>query len=170
MLNDYKVKQIIEFVRDKEYNSLNEAYIFGCADDTFCVSFALGGYCISYETTMKDNKINRYVNNYFYDRVNNNWIYAVLPDANEIIALLHEIGHIKYMELYGSIKNKPYKEVQEKEYLTLEQGLKAYREIPTEKYADEFAINFINKYAAELTNLLDPSQSVESVREFLEME
>ena len=60
--------------------------------------------------------------------------------------------------------------MQEKEYLTLEQGLKAYREIPTEKYADDFAINFINKYAAELTNLLDPSQSVESVREFLEME
>ena len=24
MLNDYKVKQIIEFVRDKEYNSLAE--------------------------------------------------------------------------------------------------------------------------------------------------
>ena len=92
-------------------------------------------------------------------------------EASELTALLlHEIGHIKYMELYGSIKNKPYKEVQEKEYLTLEQGLKAYREIPTEKYADEFAINFINKYTAELTNLLDPSQTIESVKEFLEME
>ena len=54
--------------------------------------------------------------------------------------------------------------------MTLEQGLKAYREIPTEKYADDFAIDFINKYAAELTNLLDPSQSVESVKEFLEIE
>ena len=63
MLNDYKVKQIIEFVRDKEYNSLNESYIFCCKDDTFCVSFALGGYCISYEPIMKDNKNNRYVNN-----------------------------------------------------------------------------------------------------------
>ena len=55
-------------------------------------------------------------------------------------------------------------------YKTLEERLKAYRNISYEKYADEFAIDFINKFGAELTHIVDNSQSVESVKEFLEME
>ena len=113
------------------------------------------------------------MNQYFYDRVDNNFIYAVLPDANEVIALLHELGHIKYVENVGIITDKEYEEVRNKvynTYNTLEEGLRAYRNISYEKYADEFAIDFINRFGAELVHVVDNSQSVESVREFLEME
>ena len=70
---------------------------------------------------------------------------------------------------------KPYNhvdinEVRNKVYNTLEEGLRAYRNISYEKYADEFAIDFINKFGAELTHIVDSRQSVESVKEFLEME
>ena len=100
-----------------------------------------------------------------------NWIYAVLPDADEVIAVLHELGHIKYSEEnVGVIDTKEYEEVNNKEYSSLEQGLRAYRNISYEKYADEFAIDFINKFGAELVHVVDNSQSIESVREFLEME
>ena len=169
MLNDKIVKDIIQFVKDKEYNSLGSAIIFAYEGEDFCVSKIIGCYDIQYEKKLKYDKVDRYVNQYFYDRVNNNWIYAVLPDANEVIAVLHELGHIKYMENVGVIEKKEYEEVSNKTYDTLEEGLKAYRNISYERYADEFAIDFINRFGAELTHIVDSSQSVESVREFLEM-
>ena len=170
MLNGKMVKDIIDFVKDKEYDSLGSAIIFAYEGKEFCVSKIVGSYDLQYEKQLKDDKINRYVNQYFYDKVNNNFIYAVLPDANEVIALLHELGHIKYVENVGVITDKEYEEVRNKVYNTLEEGLKAYRNISYEKYADEFAIDFINKFGAELTHIVDNSQSIESVREFLEME
>ena len=173
MLNDKIVKDIIEFVQNKEYDSLGSAIIFAYEGKEFCVSKIVGCYDLQYEKQLKDDKINRYVNQYFYDKVDNNFIYAVLPDANEVIALLHELGHIKYVENVGVITDKEYEEVRNKvynTYNTLEEGLRAYRNISYEKYADEFAIDFINRFGAELTHIVDNSQSVESVREFLEME
>ena len=173
MLNDKIVKDIIEFVQSKEHDSLGSAIIFAYEGKEFCVSKIVGCYDLQYEKQLKDDKINRYVNQYFYDKVDNNFIYAVLPDANEVIALLHELGHIKYVENVGVITDKEYEEVRNKvynTYNTLEEGLRAYRNISYEKYADEFAIDFINRFGAELTHIVDNSQSVESVKEFLEME
>ena len=170
MLNDKIVKDIIEFVKDKEYDSLGSAIILAYEGKEFCVSKIVGCYDLQYKKQLKDDKVNRYINQYFYDKVDNNFIYAVLPDANEVIAVLHEVGHIKYVENVGVITDKEYEEVANKEYSTLEEGLRAYRNISYEKYADEFAIDFINRFGAELTHIIDNSQSVESVREFLEME
>lgn len=171
MLNDKIVKDIIEFVKDKEYDSLGSAWIFAYEGKDFCVSKSMICYDIEYEKQLKDDKVNRYLHRYFYDRVDNNWIYAVLPDADEVIAVLHELGHIKYLENVSLITTmKEYEEVANKEYNSLEEGLKAYRNISYEKYADDFAIDFINRFGAELTHIVDNSQSVESVREFLEME
>ena len=173
MLNDKIVKDIIKFVQDREYNSLGSAIIFAYEGKKFCINKIVGCYDLQYEKQLKDDKVNRYVNQYFYDKVDNNFIYAVLPDANEVIALLHELGHIKYVENVGAITDKEYEEVRNKvynTYNTLEEGLRAYRNISYEKYADEFAIDFINRFGAELTHIIDNSQSVESVKEFLEME
>ena len=170
MLNDKIVKDIIKFVQNKEYDSLGSAIIFAYEGKEFCVSKIVGCYDLQYEKQLKDDKINRYVNQYFYDKVDNNVIYAVLPDANEVIALLHELVHIKYVVNVGVITDKEYEEVRNKVYNTLEEGLRAYRNISYEKYADEFAIDFINKFGAELVHVVDNSQPVESVREFLEME
>lgn len=170
MLNDKIVKGIIKFVQDKEYNNLGTAIIIAYEGKKFCVNEIVGCYVIEYERQLKDDKVSRYVNQYFYDRVDNNWIYAILPNANEVIALLHEIGHIKYMENVGIIGKKEYEEVRNKVYNTLEEGEKAYRNISYEKYADEFAIDFINRFGAELTHIVDNSQSIESIKEFLEME
>lgn len=170
MLNDKIVKDIIEFVKDKEYDALGSAWIFAYEGKEFCVDKSIICYDIQYEKKFKDDRANKYLHRYFYDKVDNNWIYAVLPDADEIIAVLHELGHIKYMEgNIGAIETKEYEEVANKEYNTLEEGLKAYRNISYEKYADEFAIDFINRFGAELVHIVDNSQSVESVREFLEM-
>ena len=146
------MKDIIDFVKDKEYDSLGSAIIFAYEGKEFCVSKIVGCYDLQYKKQLEDNKVNRYVNQYFYDKVDNNFIYAVLPDANEVIALLHELGHIKYVENVGVITDKEYEEVRNKvynTYSTLEEGLRAYRNISYEKYADDFAIDFINKFGAE---------------------
>lgn len=170
MLNDKIVKDIIQFVKDREYDALGSAWIFAYEGKDFCVSKSIICYDIEYEKQFKDDKVNRYLHRYFYDKVDNNWIYAVLPDTDEVIALLHELGHIKYMEgNVGAIKTEEYEEVASKEYSTLEEGLRAYRNISYEKYADEFAIDFINRFGAELVHVVDNSQSVEIVREFLEI-
>lgn len=171
MLNDKIVKDIIQFVKDKECNSLRYALIFAYEGEDFCVEKSILCYDIQYEKQLKDDRVNRFLHRYFYGRVDNSWIYAVLPDADEVIAVLHELGHIKYSEEnVGVIDTKEYEEVNNKEYSSLEQGLRAYRNISYEKYADEFAIDFINRFGAELTHIVDNSQSVESVKEFLEME
>ena len=170
MLNNKIVKDIIKFVQNKEYSSLGSAIIFAYEGEEFCVSKIVGCYDLQYEKQLKDDKVNRYVNQYFYDKVDNNFIYAVLPDANEVIAVLHEIGHIKYVENVGVITDKEYEEVRNKVYNTLEEGLRAYRNISYEKYADEFAIDFINKFGAELVHIVDNRQYIESVKEFLAME
>ena len=49
MLNDKIVKDIIEFVKDKEYNSLGSAWIFACEGEKFCVSKSIVCYDIEYE-------------------------------------------------------------------------------------------------------------------------
>lgn len=170
MLNDKIVKDIIQFVKDKEYDSLGSAWIFTYEGKEFCVDKSIICYDIQYEKKFKDNRANRYLHQYFYDRVDNNWIYAVLPDADEVIAVLHELGHIKYLEEnVGIIETKEYEEINNKEYDSLEEGLEAYRNISYEKYADDFAIDFINRFGAELVHVVDNSQSVESVRELLEL-
>ena len=127
MLNDKIVKDIIKFVQNKEYDSLGSAIIFAYEGEKFCVSKIVGCYDLQYEKQLKDDKVNRYVNQYFYDRVNNNWIYAVLPDANEVIAVLHELGHIKYMENVGVIEKKEYES-----FKTLKEAIKKRDEILNE--------------------------------------
>ena len=78
MLNDKIVKDIIKFVQNKEYDSLGSAIIFAYEGKEFCVSKIVGCYDLQYEKQLKDDKVNRYVNQYFYDKVDNNWIYAIL--------------------------------------------------------------------------------------------
>ena len=53
MLNDKIVKDIIEFVKDKEYNSLGSAWIFACEGKKFCVSKSIVCYDIDYERYLK---------------------------------------------------------------------------------------------------------------------
>ena len=57
MLNDKIVKDIIQFVKDKEYNSLGSAIIFAYEGKKFCVSKIVGCYDLQYEKQLKDDKI-----------------------------------------------------------------------------------------------------------------
>ena len=64
----------------------------------------------------------------------------------EIFALLHELGHIYYIDTDESINSEElYQEYKEKTYKTYEEAYREYRQLPNEKLADEFAVNIIKR-------------------------
>lgn len=75
--------------------------------------------------------------------------YIVEEDQMEIFSLLHELGH----HMIGEIcTNEEYyyltQEIEEGDYY-------AYRQIPDEKAADEFAINFMKEHLNNIIVLLE---------------
>lgn len=93
------------------------------------------------------------------DTVFNKANYDYPLDIN-ILIILHEIGHLhqycmrSYEEIYGLRMREQFKAWDlffvnnEKERWDL------YRNLPSEKYADNFAINFFTRYKKEIHNLL----------------
>ena len=108
----------------------------------------------------------KYNNNIYYEEMKN-VIDTVFNKANydypldvNILIILHEIGHLhqycmKNKKEILSIKMKKQFQVwdllltnNDKERWNL------YRELPCEKYADNFAINFFTRYKKQIHNLL----------------
>lgn len=106
-------------------------------------------------------------NNKIYDKQIKNIIDTVLSKANydypldvNIFIILHEIGHLhqycmkSYNEIRGLIVKNQFKAL---DLLFMENDKERwnlYRNLPCEKYADNFAINFFTRYKKEIHNLL----------------
>ena len=106
-------------------------------------------------------------NNKIYDKQIKNIIDTVLSKANydypldvNIFIILHEIGHLhqycmkSYNEICGLRVENQFKAL---DLLFMENDKERwnlYRNLPCEKYADNFAINFFTRYKKEIHNLL----------------
>lgn len=93
------------------------------------------------------------------DTVFNKANYDYPLDIN-ILIILHEIGHLhqycmrSYEEIYGLRMREQFK-VWDLFFVNNEkERWDLYRNLPSEKYADNFAINFFTRYKKEIHNLL----------------
>ena len=106
-------------------------------------------------------------NNKIYDKQIKNIIDTVLSKANydypldvNIFIILHEIGHLHQycMKSYNEICDlRVENKFKALDLLFMENDKERwnlYRNLPCEKYADNFAINFFTRYKKEIHNLL----------------
>lgn len=122
---------------------------------------------ISFANEDDDKQYNRTirVSYNFYDRndflknyIKNNYNLILNDEALKIFVFLHEFGHYvdstyKHEEDYRETNKKLEKEL----YNLLDDELVsiAYREIPSEAFADEWAVNFIKYYHNELVEIIE---------------
>lgn len=95
--------------------------------------------------------------------------FCMMPGVNEVIALLHEIGHLLDNVVNGTISNAGYKEYKNTVFYTIKQACIAYRKIPAEDFADLFAVDFINKNGKEIWRIMNPDMTPDEIDDWIEM-
>ena len=145
MLSNKKIEAIINLGKE-EYPSLYNELIMIEEDDEFSMMSSLGMYCIYYTKKIKDARHNKFMYKYLKKEYNLDADILMYNDFLEIFALLHELGHIYYIDTDESINSEElYQEYKEKTYKTYEEAYREYRQLPNEKLADEFAVNIIKR-------------------------
>jgi hypothetical protein len=87
---------------------------------------------------------------YFENKINQN-IYWFERSFNEYFVLLHEIGHIITRNLYSiNEMTQEYSSLKDNTYNTTYEAFETNRQLPVETLADNFAIEFTNKYFYEI--------------------
>ncbi len=99
---------------------------------------------VALNETAEEKKWNQWMIGYIKDTFD----YDIAPEHMEIFSLFHELGH----HIVGNLCT-------DEEYYMLVQSLEegdsyGYRQIPDEKAADEFAINFLREHMDNLLNLI----------------
>jgi len=165
MLNQYKVSQILKSVKDKYFDELDGEMIFMKESTEFSFSTICGVHDITFAPEFNNDASSKYLKGFFTNRLEDSF-YALAPNLFECFAVLHEIGHLMQYVTEGNINNEGYKEYKVKTYITNEQAMHTYREIPAEVYADNFAMDFINNNIKKLWFILDKDADREEVEFF----
>lgn len=98
--------------------------------------------------------LNLMTTKYFENRINQN-IYYFENHFNEIFVLLHEIGHIVTRNLTSNTEiQQEYNSLKETTYSNNYEAFTVNRQLPVEVLADNFAIDFTNKYFYEIVEFL----------------
>lgn len=114
-----------------------------------------------------DKEFDNFLKKYLPKFVNKD-IYWFNFFVNEYFCFLHELGHIfDYDKDSDIVSHNMYKEHKEKIYNNYEAAYTFYRNIPVEKKADQFAIQFINEYFYEIGKFFNPKETEESLKLFL---
>lgn len=166
MLTQYKVSQILNMVKDKYFDILNDELIFIKESNEFSFSTLAGVHDIEFRNEFEKSAESEYLQHCLNNKLADTF-YNLAPNLLECFAVLHEIGHlIDYVKNGNKINNTGYTEFKTKQYLSLTQAMAQYRQIPAEAYADNFAIDFINSNIKELWFILDPQANKEEVEFF----
>ena len=108
---------------------------------------------------------------YFYDNIakylkNNLGLSEaayMLSSFEEIFSFLHEIGHI--IGEYKIGYNKKYYNIYKSTvYNSCKDAFYEYRNISSEKFADKFAVDVLNKYTAEIGVIIGEYNNIEEAR------
>ena len=108
---------------------------------------------------------------YFYDNIGK-WLKDkynlseaayMLREFQEVFAFLHELGHIVGEYEIGYNK-EPYTEFKEAVYYSHGEVFKQYREIPSEAFADKFAVEVMNKFTAQIYVIMGDNETIEEAQ------
>ena len=95
--------------------------------------------------------------------------YHMMEGENEVVALLHEVGHLLDNVVNGTISNAGYKEYKNTTFYSIKQANMAYRNIPAENFADLFTVDFINKNGKEIWGIMNPDMTPDEIDDWIEM-
>ena len=169
MLNFKKSYQILDLVIN-QYPALKDEFILiKESNDQYQYCVDTIGHIITIDNSFNENDEN---NKYLYRYISNNLRnkdYSMLPDYLEIFCLLHEFGHMVDKVQNGFINNKGYDEFKNEVYYSYSEAEEKYREIPAEKFADNFAIKFLEKNIKKLWYIIDPKANPDEVNFWCEL-
>ena len=165
MLTTSRVEAILDLIK-KEYSYMGDKpiYIFIKDGNEWCAESTDSYYMLNLE----ENLYNLDFSNFFYRylakefKLDLTWAKVDYQSTITALALLHEIGHIKQTMITGI--DYDYVETMNQEYndyriesglMDTDQRLIAYRRISYEYSADEFAVEFFNKYAVKILAILN---------------
>lgn len=151
-LGEYK--SFLHFIKERtpELNDLNIQIIKG---DKFSMTKCFDEFVIDTVSTL-DPSIDIMTTQYFENKINQN-IYWFVRSYNEFFVLLHEVGHIVTRHLYNMNELKEEysfleSNIKDNKYNTVYEAYQANRQLPIETLADNFAVEFTNKYYYDIVN------------------
>lgn len=159
-LGEYK--DFYWFIKERveEVNDFNIEIVKG--NRFSVVDLFLGNYEI--QTVERVNsETHSFMLKYFKDKLNS--IHWIISNYSEYFALLHEIGHILNRDSWMNPEEKK-QVLLSKEYNSNYEAFVAYRELEEERLADNFAIEFTNKYFYEICKFFT-GMNKEKVDEFI---
>lgn len=158
-----KASQLLQLVKQYDTEVLNASIELKMGN---CFSATCGDIdndfinivTIAKHSSLKDNR--EYFDRYF--ELENK--YTMFQNFYEVFSLLHEIGHIITSVSYD--RKKEMQEFKAKEYRLKYDKYAAYRQLESEKAADEYAINFIKEHILELYMLMNNMDEKTAKTEF----
>lgn len=145
-LGEYK--SFLNFVMDR-VPELKDLFIYVNLGSEFSVTNIVDGYYIDVKKTLGTEE-DQSTREYFKDKINQN-IYYFQPYYREYFVFIHEIGHIMTMNLIDKKELQlNYKNLKSKKYNSYYEAFKENRNIVAEKLADDWAVEFTNKYFYEI--------------------
>jgi hypothetical protein len=163
-LGEYK--NFLHFIKERtpELKDIDIEINYG---DDFSVTNILGAYYIDVEDNLTM-EIDKFIKRFLADKIDQN-IYWMQAYYREFFVLLHEVGHIVTRKLYSD-SQKDYTEIkalfQSKVYNNKYEAFLDYRNLTGEKLADQFAIDFTNKYLWEIGVFFNPTETIEILKDF----
>jgi hypothetical protein len=145
MIKEYR--NFLQFIKARipELNNLDIQIVEG---DQFSMT-KVSDYFVIDTINNIDCIIDVFTSMYFENRISTE-LYITKRNFNNFLALLHEVGHIITRNLTSSNEMEQeynnFKQSNNNDY----ESFKTYRELPIEVLADNFAVDFINKYESEL--------------------
>jgi hypothetical protein len=147
-LGDYK--SFLHFVKER-ITDLNDLELQIVKGEQFSVTKVFNEFIIDTVSAL-DPSIDLMTTQYFENKINQN-IYWFVRNYNEFFVLLHEIGHIVTRNLYNMNElQQEYNFLNSNKYNSVYEAYTANRELPIETLADNFAIEFTNKYYYDIVN------------------
>lgn len=157
MLTREKIDKVMKYVY-KSYPSLKDKEIEFYKGDQFQVKNTLGFYIVNYQERIQDNKLKLAIWDYFAKEYNIQDSDSMYSDFLEVLALLHEIGHIYYWNLCSNEKsNLEYANFKKDQpNFRYMENLYNYRQIESEKLADQFAATILKgKYKVNIWAIMN---------------
>jgi hypothetical protein len=161
-----KAEKILNIILES-YPSLKDEEIIIKYDKEFSVNIGLlNNNIVTISNKMNDDIFNKNIRSYLLtkDFDTNNYMF---DDLYEVFGFIHEIGHIYYKDIYSNEDIQTYYvNYKNKTYTSIKQAFKEYRSIPSEKVADEFAINIIKNNVIKIWSIMNDINEKQAEEEY----
>lgn len=164
MLTIEKISELLDIAK-YEYPSLYNELIEVDEDNRFSVTNirGIGMFYICYASKLPYDDHKKWMYKYLEKEYGLDGNKLMYNDFIEVFAFLHEVGHIYYTDI-TSEDEEYYQEYKAKVYNSYNEAWYQYRQIPSERMADEFAVNIIKKNIYKIWSIMNDI-SIEKAKE-----